>query len=393
MTGKHIVVMNWHFPPNEGIGGRRTALLVKHWLNQGIAVTVICKKPQPHHQPSDWLDQETLGQIEMVFIDHENPYNALFFKKDTRSKWIRIWKKFYYNFFAVGNPIDQTFFCGDEILHHLKKIHVARPIQWIFTSGAPFYLAYWASLFQAKNDGIQLWCDFRDPWLNAINYGMQHLSAPQRKGDDAVRDFVCHYADFISAPYQEVLDEFEIEDLSKKVLIPHFHDQASIMQGENNPLWIYAGEIYENSEHFWKESLSALAEQKKEIQVDVYTQHYAKVTSLLSSKNVQVLPPIGKKIHQELQNCSAIIISLGEHNKDFFTTKFFDHLTFQKPYLYVGPEGKVLNFIEENKLGTRLEKFDTNQFVYNASLALQLWKEHRAIDMAHLILNKMNGDV
>jgi hypothetical protein len=26
-------------------------------------------------------------------------------------------------------------------------------------------------------------------------------------------------------------------------------------------------------------------------------------------------------------------------------------------------------------------------------LALQLWKEHRAIDMAHLILNKMNGDV
>ncbi len=389
MTSKHIVVLNWHFPPHEGIGGRRTGLLVKYWLEQGAEITVVSKKPRPNQQPSDWIEKAVLDQIQFVHIDHENPYNALFFKSDSRSKWLRRWKKFYYNFFAVGNPIDQTFFCGDEILFQLKKIHEAKPIDWIFTSGAPFYLSYWAALFKAKNETVKLWCDFRDPWLNAINYGMLQLSAPQRKGDDAVRDFVSHYADFISAPYAEVLDEFETEIEDAKILIPHFHDQDSISSGKSDNTWLYAGEIYENTEEYWKKSLTNSILRNPHPNVFIYSQHYQKISPHLKLENVQVLAPIGISIKQLLANCSGIIISLGEHNKDFFTTKFYDHLGYQKPYLYIGPKGKVLEFIVENKLGTRLEEFDEREFKYNFEFAENLWSEHSACKMANEILSKM----
>ncbi|MBM3428324.1 MAG: glycosyltransferase family 4 protein, partial [Bacteroidetes bacterium] len=84
MASAHILVLNWHFPPHEGIGGRRTALLVEHWISKGIEVTVIAKKPHPYGKKSDWIDGSVLNQIHLVHIDHENPYNALFFKSDSR---------------------------------------------------------------------------------------------------------------------------------------------------------------------------------------------------------------------------------------------------------------------------------------------------------------------
>jgi hypothetical protein len=66
MTSKHIVVLNWHFPPHEGIGGRRTALLVKNWLEQGVEITVVSKKPRPNQPLSDWIEKAVLDQIQFV---------------------------------------------------------------------------------------------------------------------------------------------------------------------------------------------------------------------------------------------------------------------------------------------------------------------------------------
>ena len=389
MASAHILVLNWHFPPHEGIGGRRTALLAEQWISKGIEVTVIAKKPHPNGKKSDWIDDSVLNQIHLVHIDHENPYNVLFFKSDSRSKWLRVWKKFYYNFFAVGNPIDQTFFCGPEITKAIEAVHAQKKIDWIFTSGAPFYLAYWASLFKAKNHDIRLWCDFRDPWLNAINYGMLHLSAPQRKGDDAVRDFVTHYADFISAPYPEILEEFESDDPIEKMHIPHFHSHKQLMEGRSNHHWVYAGEIYEHTALLWEKAIAQLELKSRAIQVEIYTQHTDRLASIATSPIALISSGIGKSIEEKLASCEHIIISLGEHNKDFFTTKFFDHLTYQKPYLYIGPEGKVSRFITENKLGLRWEDFGDPSFEYNSALSLELWEQHKAEKMAGLILEKM----
>jgi hypothetical protein len=389
MSPRHLVVLNWQFPPNQGIGGRRTSILVKHWLMMGYQVSVICQKPPlKSHSEKFWIDGHILDKIEYHFIDKKNNYNSLFFEKGIRSKIKLKLLSTYYKIFGKGNPIDETYFCGETILNVLQAIDAQKKIDFIFTSGAPFYLGYWAARFKKSNPGVKLWCDFRDPWSNAINYGIPELSHQQRKMDQSIHQAIEHTADFISAPYPEILAEFS--NAKQRILIPHFHDQTQIQHQESEPSWIYAGEIYEGTLSYWKHAFET-ASQLPNIQLRIFSRHIEKFSGLNLKTNIQLNSDIGTKIQEELKKCSAIIISLGEHNKDFFTTKFYDHLTYQKPYLYVGPEGKVLDFIRSNGLGERIENWNPNSFDYNRTFSEQLWREHYAGKWAELIMQNLDS--
>jgi hypothetical protein len=208
--------------------------------------------------------------------------------------------------------------------------------------------------------------------------------------DQSKHEAIEHTADFISAPYPEILAEFS--NAKQRILIPHFHDQTQIQHQESEPSWIYAGEIYEGTQSHWQRAFET-ASQIPNIQLRIFSRHIEKFSSLQSNTNIQLHTDIGAKIQEELKKCSAIIISLGEHNKDFFTTKFYDHLSFQKPYLYVGPAGKVLAFIQENKLGDRIEKWNPIAFQYNATFSQQLWKEHYAEKWARQIIENLSSHV
>jgi hypothetical protein len=141
MSPRHLVVLNWQFPPNQGIGGRRTSILVKHWLMMGYQVSVICQKPPlKSHSEKFWIDGHILDKIEYHFIDKKNNYNSLFFEKGIRSKIKLKLLSTYYKIFGKGNPIDETYFCGETILNVLQAIDAQKKIDFIFTSGAPFYL-------------------------------------------------------------------------------------------------------------------------------------------------------------------------------------------------------------------------------------------------------------
>ena len=48
---------------------------------------------------------------------------------------------------------------------------------------------------------------------------------------------------------------------------------------------------------------------------------------------------------------------MADHNKDFFTSKYFEYQTLKTPYLYIGAKGKVLKSIEEEQRGTTWENF------------------------------------
>jgi hypothetical protein len=66
---------------------------------------------------------------------------------------------------------------------------------------------------------------------------------------------------------------------------------------------------------------------------------------------------IGDKIFSEIAKSDFCIIFLAEHNRNFFTTKYFEYLPLQKPYLFIGPEGKVSKEIEANKMGCSWQSF------------------------------------
>jgi Cft2 family RNA processing exonuclease len=61
--------------------------------------------------------------------------------------------------------------------------------------------------------------------------------------------------------------------------------------------------------------------------------------------------PIGNDIFSELIKSDFIILLYAEHNMNFKTTKFFEFMSLNKPFFYLGPIGDVANTIEKNNMG------------------------------------------
>ena len=80
---------------------------------------------------------------------------------------------------------------------------------------------------------------------------------------------------------------------------------------------------------------------------------------------ISINPSVGKEIFKIISEADYVLILLAEHNKDFKTTKFFEFLPFQKPYLYIGPLGEVAKNIREDEMGFVIKdvKKDTVSFI------------------------------
>jgi hypothetical protein len=70
-------------------------------------------------------------------------------------------------------------------------------------------------------------------------------------------------------------------------------------------------------------------------------------------------------IFNVISESDFVLILLAEHNKDFKTTKFYEFLPFQKPYLYIGSLGQVAKNISEDEMGFVIKdvKKDTVSFI------------------------------
>jgi hypothetical protein len=79
--------------------------------------------------------------------------------------------------------------------------------------------------------------------------------------------------------------------------------------------------------------------------------------SVAFSEVLEFSDSIGKKIEDRIAQAHWCVILLAEHNKDFFTTKYFEYQTLGTPYLYVGAKGEVHNIIEEENRGITWNSF------------------------------------
>jgi hypothetical protein len=81
----------------------------------------------------------------------------------------------------------------------------------------------------------------------------------------------------------------------------------------------------------------------------------------------------------------------ADHNKNQFTTKFFEYLPLRKPFVYLGPEGELSKFIESNRLGRRLENisrdlpilvndFNAGRLNFNSDFDISSYTLHHATD-------------
>ncbi|MEN9334467.1 MAG: hypothetical protein RLY35_1647 [Bacteroidota bacterium] len=397
MVKKHILILNWQFPPNRGIGGRRCAKLAQEWKAMGHEITVITQQPTtPSSEPNQWIQPETQKAFEYRFVAATNRFNALYFQSGLVNALLLRLGKIYHRIFTKGNPIDDTRFASRSIMQALEETHHQKKIDLLFVSSAPFSLSLYACRFKQQHPEILVWCDFRDPWKNAINYGLQMLSTRQREDEHSFQREVGILADYVSAPYEEILDEFEMElGTNKKVLIPHFTDREVIDTpcafNNQQPVLTYAGNWYEGAMTYVEETFGALNKLNEQDQpiIQFIGQFNLALQSALKSKYSKLvfLPWMDQGLDEVLMKSDGIIILLSEHNQNFHTTKFYDYLPFGKPYFYIGPMGKVAHTIQDKKIGCLLTQYQPHFWEhYQSEPAHHMVKAFSAKKMATKII-------
>jgi len=365
---KKILIVNYGFPPNDGIGGRRWAKYCKYLLKLGYQIHVIQAEYHTSKQ-SPWAKDVESNQIIRYFLPLKYP--AVFSKSNfnvidkIKYRFLRL----LYSLTTKKRIFDRTFLWEKQYCNLLEKIVVKENIKNIIVTGAPFYLFYYTALFAEKFQGLNLIADYRDPWIDAVNYGMNELSEEKREYEVSLQNMVAEKFSYITAPNQFLLDKIKsnitIKTNCKFVELPHVYDKDDIVlsQPVNKEQGIikivYGGTVYLGSTEYlekFSNVLDGIKQNSTELYSKIRFEFYTPDAHMLKmfDRHRQIVlteKPIGEEIFKKVANADFCMIILSDHNKDYITTKFIEFSTLKKPFFYVGALGYVSDYIIKNNLG------------------------------------------
>jgi hypothetical protein len=374
-TKKHIILVNYDFPPNKGIGGRRWGKLAKEFAEQNCIVHVIKAEALSDTEKSVWSEEVNSRSIFVHALPRVYPQILLtqpskFFEKLQYRKALNAVKKNY-----KGTPYDISLGWETHLVPKLNELAKKHPIEWVFATGAPWDMLRVVAEWKKEHPFIKYWADFRDPWLNARNYGMPFLSPEKKKEEEEKTQSVIQHADVLSAPAIQILEHFSSlnfipPDNKKFFHLKHFHSEPKLTEQSfgfsSREITIeYGGEIYLDTEPFLEEMSKDLTKLRESdpalyerLQLNFHSTSFEKIKAIFKHHPcVRISDSIGKKIEDRITQAHWCIILLADHNKDFFTTKYFEYQTLGTPYLYLGAKGEVLQTIENENRGTTWGNF------------------------------------
>jgi hypothetical protein len=368
MPNKKIVLLCWDFPPNDGIGGRRWAKMAKWLLNAGYEIHVIKSKSIVGNQNSAWSSDVKSTQIHIHEVDTYWPVKWLNSKGNTFSDKLK--HKFaaiYLTVFSKGTIYDKAIGKESDVVKLASKIIELNKIENVIVTGAPFNLIYYAAKIKLLFPELFVLADYRDPWLNAVNYGMQNLSTKNKLAEQNKQNLVFETIDVITAPNSFLLKEIKETYTGRNLIkanfveLPHAYDGDDFLifdkvkkHSSNNLKIVYGGAIYLGSKGYLEEFINQInifnSKNENLVELEVYTDDYKSLSQFKNSA-ISINPTVGKEIFKIISEADYVLILLADHNKDFKTTKFFEFLPFQKPYLYLGSLGEVSKNIIEEEIG------------------------------------------
>ena len=374
-TKKHIILVNYDFPPNKGIGGRRWGKLAKEFAEQNCIVHVVKADALSDTDKSVWSEEVNNKNIFVHSLPRVYPNILLtqpkkFFEKLQYRKALNSVKK---NF--KGTPYDISLGWEKHLVPKLNELAKKFPVEWIFATGAPWDMLRAVAEWKKEHPTIKYWADFRDPWLNARNYGMPFLSPEKKKEEESKAESVLQNADVLSAPAMQILEHFSSLNLipsnNKKFFhLKHFHSEPKLTEqsfgfSSTDIIIEYGGEIYLDTEPYLEQMASDLTKLREfntalyeRLNINFHSSTFGKIQSIFKHHPcVRISDSIGKKIEDRIAQAHWCVILLAEHNKDFFTTKYFEYQTLGTPYLYLGANGEVTKMIEEENRGTTWDNF------------------------------------
>lgn len=401
MPDKKVIIACYGFPPNPGIGGRRWAKFAKYLAKAGWQVHVIVAKPRSL-VVSDWESDVQHPNIIRHFLPVNYPNALSSLPSDSTLKKVLFrWSKWYYNKIQDKRIFDATFLWEKSFTNKLAELISQHNIDNVITTGAPFYQLYYAAkLKRDKFPNLNLITDFRDPWLGATNYGINFLTGKKLAQEKEYFKVVCENSNCILVPAKVLSEMTEHLDQADQYLrdrfieFTHSFDIDDIKPYLVNSLVsddkisiVYAGTIYGELEETFNQLASALDKLKIEkpalyqrLRISFYTPPNNIPTQFQNhSEVIHFSAPIAKKIFEIINQSTACIILQSKNNKNFRTTKFFEFISFRKPYVVMGAKGFVSEFVETEKLGVylpesnfypkfvdTLEKLAENKLEFNA---------------------------
>jgi hypothetical protein len=374
-TKKHIILVNYDFPPNKGIGGRRWGKLAKEFAKQNCIVHVIKAEALSDTEKSVWSEEVNSKNIYVHSLPRVYPKILLdqpksFLEKIQYRKALNSIKK---NF--KGTPYDISLGWEQNLVPKLNDVVKKFPIEWIFATGAPWDMLRAVAEWKKDHPSIKYWADFRDPWLNARNYGMPFLSPEKKKEEENKAQSVLQNATVLSAPAMPILEHFSslnlIDSTNNKFFhLKHFHSEPKLTEqsfgfSSTEIIIEYGGEIYLDTETYLEQLAKDLTKLREfdpalyeRLHINFHSSSFNKIKGIFKHHPcVRISDSIGKKIEDRIAQAHWCVILLADHNKDFFTTKYFEYQTLGTPYLYLGANGEVLRSIERENRGISWETY------------------------------------
>ena len=347
---KNILIVCFDFPPNDGIGGRRWSKIAQELVRKGMHLHVIKSSPKDPNKKTNWIDLSSISNSLTIHeFDRNYPISLL---KDVTT--IRDKVRYRYDLATLklkhkGTPFDQAINWGKEFQDKIRYLISEKGVDKIFVTGAPFNLMYLTCQIKSEFPSVKVLCDYRDPWLTGVYYGMASLAPKRYKEEQSKQDYVFDHADFITCPNPIMLGE--IRGSGKKVsaekfrVIPHFFEddlvrkiKASTMVKDSSDKIriIYGGAIYLGVEKYLVELNKSLSELKgvdpsfyNRLQIDFYSSDNRSDLFEANAQIVQFKPFIGDRLFDEIIKSDFILILYAQHNCNYMTTKFIENLPFE----------------------------------------------------------------
>ncbi|MDX1907967.1 MAG: hypothetical protein SF053_13110 [Bacteroidia bacterium] len=282
------------------------------------------------------------------------------------------------------------------MLIQVKKLLNTYPISHIIATGAPFKPFYYLTALRSDFPEVKILLDYRDPWTNAINYGMSSLSRGRLQYELDIEKKAIQNADVIMSPTDPFI---QIPEAIKSALpktkiveLPHAYDQDDLpaiqaqAPQDNIIRIIYTGTLYEGLKPLltaWADALLNLQQQDSQlyerIRIDFYTNE-TKTGLDFKEKHPEIISlnktvPV-KEMYQKISEASICLLFSLPHIRHYKTTKFFEYLTLSKPFLLLGDKGNVSQFLDDEKIGQSLDIQDLQNGLLNSTIYTILDPRH-----------------
>jgi len=345
----------------------------------GVQIYVIKADPVRGSTPSPWTSDATHPNIRVTSLPRTYPLAVSHSRSGLMGKLAFKWHTSRLGRMTRGTIYDISVGWEKSFRQTADKLVKSEKITHVIATGAPFHLLTETARIKDRFPYLTVLCDYRDPWITGINYGMPQLAPKRMQFEKDLQHEMFMKADIVTAVNPSMLAEIKEsnnrlnEARCRFEVIPHFYDQADIPTTEpveQKPddiiRLVYGGALYMGLEsHFERINLfltklqSVQPQLYARLQFDIFTSdlrfaHFVKAHSGV----VRLQPPIGKVFFDKVAGADFAVVFSAHHNKDYLTTKFMEYLPQHKPMLHIGDEGFCRQFILDHRLGLTWETLE-----------------------------------